>query len=201
MRSRILADAACLATLVAFPALSAPLCPGLRGVKPAPPALQASVAEAFGLAPEVARNAMIRCVGDTLMACTVGANLNCGKANARRALPGATAYCRDNPDSDFIPMFATGHATIYDWRCSAGKAVPGKVVVTVDRQGFDAGTERKFADPRRSQPPAKPRTAPAAARVATTASGGMRHATSAVNPPPAIAKSSGLWTEVVQTGS
>ncbi len=57
------------------------------------------------------------------MACTVGANLNCGKADTRRDLPGATAWCRENPDSDFIPMFATGHETIYDWRCTKGQAV------------------------------------------------------------------------------
>ncbi len=127
-----------LGVLLAPPALAAPLCPGLKGVKPAPPALQARIAEAFGIDPAGATHAVIRCAGETLMACSLGANLNCGKADARRALPGATAYCRDNPDSDFIPMFATGHATIYDWRCSGGKAVPGKTVVTMDSQGFDA---------------------------------------------------------------
>ena len=73
------------------------------------------------------------------MACTVGANLNCGKADMRRALPGAAAYCRENPDSTFIPMFATGHDTIYDWRCAGGKAVAGKMLLSVDPQGFVAG--------------------------------------------------------------
>ena len=72
------------------------------------------------------------------MACTVGANLNCGKADTRRDLPGATAWCRENPDSDFIPMFATGHETIYDWRCTKGQAVAGNKLVTVDPEGFVA---------------------------------------------------------------
>ena len=95
-------------------------------MKAAPPALQAKIAEAFGIDPEAATHSVIRCAGETLMACSLGANLNCGKADARRALPGATAYCRDNPESDFIPMFATGHATIYDWRCSGGTALPAR---------------------------------------------------------------------------
>ena len=117
---------------------SAPRCPGLSGVAPTPPGLQAKVATAFGIAPEAARNSVLRCSGTTLMACTVGANLNCGKADMRRFLPGATAYCRDNPDSDFIPMFATGHDTIYEWRCTGGKAIAGKMLLTVDPQGFVA---------------------------------------------------------------
>ena len=113
-------------------------CPGNRNVRPTPTSLQAKVAEAFGIAPEGAHNSVLRCAGSTLMACTVGANLNCGKADTGRALPGAIAYCRDNPESDFIPMFATGHATIYDWRCAGGKAVAGKTLLSVDPQGFVA---------------------------------------------------------------
>ena len=97
-----------------------------------------AVAQAFGVPDEAARNAYVRCVGAKLLACTVGANLNCGKADARRALPGATAYCRDNPNSDFIPMVATGHATIYAWRCAGARAVAGQTVVTVDPQGYAA---------------------------------------------------------------
>jgi len=138
VRPLTLAASLALVLLAASAASAAPLCPGLAGVRPAPAALQPRIAEAFGVAAEAAAHSVVRCAGPTLMACTQGANLNCGKANARRALPGAAAWCRDNPDSDFIPMFATGHDTIYDWRCSGGKAVAGKTVVTVDPQGFVA---------------------------------------------------------------
>jgi len=131
---------AATAVIVAgLPVSGAPLCPGLFGVQPAPPALQARIAQAFGIAAEAARNSVVRCDGARLLACAAGANLNCGFADMRRELPGATEYCKANAEADFIPMFATGHATIYNWRCSGGHATPGKVVVTVDPQGYDAG--------------------------------------------------------------
>jgi hypothetical protein len=65
--------------------------------------------------------------------------LDCGKANARRSLPGASAFCRVNPDAGVVPMAATGHDTIYDWRCVGRRAVAGKTVVVVDNDGYDAG--------------------------------------------------------------
>ena len=70
------------------------------------------------------------------MACAVGANLVCDKADQRRELRGATEWCRDNPRSDIIPMFATGHSTIYEWSCKRRRAVPGKLIVAVDPQGY-----------------------------------------------------------------
>ena len=78
-----------------------------------PKRLEQSVAAAFGVGVDVARQgAFVRCEGGKLMACFVGANLDCGKANTHRSLLGATAYCRDHRDADPIPMFATGH----EWR-------------------------------------------------------------------------------------
>ncbi|WP_374544787.1 hypothetical protein [Rhodoblastus sp.] len=104
-----------------------------------PPQLAARVAATFGISVEMARDAtMVRCVGTKLLTCWVGANLNCGKADKRRALPGAKAYCRQNPGSDSIPMAATGHDTIYEWRCAGRRAVAGKVITAVDAQGFVA---------------------------------------------------------------
>jgi hypothetical protein len=69
----------------------------------------------------------------------VGANLNCAKANTRRSLPGASEFCRANPDAAIIPMAATGHDTIYAWRCVGRRAVAAKTVVAVDPDGYDAG--------------------------------------------------------------
>ncbi|HTR14020.1 MAG TPA: hypothetical protein VMI72_12400 [Roseiarcus sp.] len=122
--------------LAAPPAVGAALCPGLAKVSPAPPELQTKIAETFEIPLDATHGAVVRCVGPKVMACVVGANLNCGRADTRRSLPGATAWCRSNPNSDFIPMYATGHATIFNWRCVDGKAAPGKTVVTVDRHGF-----------------------------------------------------------------
>jgi hypothetical protein len=119
-------------------AVSAPYCPGHTDRASVPTALEPKVAAAFGIPTEAARLAVVRCDGATLLACSIGANLNCGKADVRRSLPGASAYCRENPASDFIPMFATGHATIYEWRCAGGRAVAGTPVLTVDPRGYVA---------------------------------------------------------------
>jgi hypothetical protein len=104
-----------------------------------PKRIEPLVVEAFGISADQARNsAYVRCAGGKLMACWVGANLDCGKANVHRSLLGANAYCRDNPGSDSIPMAATGHETIYDWRCDGKRAVAGKANRAVDAQGYIA---------------------------------------------------------------
>ncbi len=101
--------------------------------------LVSSIAKAFQIdEPAAASGAFVRCAGAKLMGCYVGANLVCDKADTRRALPGATAWCRDNPGSTGIPMAATGHATIYDWSCKGPHAVAGKAVISVDPQGYIA---------------------------------------------------------------
>ncbi len=108
-----------------------------------PQDLLAAVAKAFQIDPGAARDAaFVRCVGAKLMACFVGANLDCGKADTRRVLPGATAWCRQNPGAANIPMAATGHATIYQWSCKGHRAVAGKALVAADRQGYIAANWR-----------------------------------------------------------
>ena len=107
---------------------------------PVPEALEGKVARTFGVSVDVVRRgAFVRCAGGELLACAIGANLNCGKVNTRRSLPGASEYCRANPGADDIPMFATGHDTIYAWRCVGKRAVAGKALVAVDAHGYDAG--------------------------------------------------------------
>jgi hypothetical protein len=106
---------------------------------PVPRDLEANVARAFGVPVDVVRSGgFVRCARGKLLACLVGANLNCGEANVRRSLPGASAFCRLNPDADMIPMAATGHDTIYAWRCVGRRALPGNRVVAVDPEGYDA---------------------------------------------------------------
>ena len=111
-----------------------------RAPVPVPSAFEADVARTFGVSVDAVRHGgFVRCARGKLMACLVGANLNCGKASARRSLPGASEYCRANPNADFIPMAATGHDTIYAWRCAGGRAVAGAAVRAVDPDGYDAG--------------------------------------------------------------
>ena len=112
---------------------------------PVPRDFEADVAKTFEIPIDMVRDgAFVRCVGRRLLGCAVGANLNCGKANPRRSLPGATAFCRANPDADVVPMAATGHDTIYGWRCVGRRAVAGKAIVAVDAEGYDAGNWKEI---------------------------------------------------------
>ena len=111
-----------------------------RAAIPVPPELEARVAEAFNMPVDLVRDeGFVRCAGRRLLACVIGANLNCGKANLSRSLPGASEFCRENPNAGNIPMAATGHDTIYAWRCVGGRALATKAIVAVDAQGYDAG--------------------------------------------------------------
>jgi hypothetical protein len=111
------------AALSAPPAAAASYCPDPAHAKPAkiPPDLVPAVAKAFALDPGTLGAAFVRCSGDKLLGCMVGANLVCDKADQRRALPGATAWCRENPGANVIPMAATGHATVYEWSCKGAR--------------------------------------------------------------------------------
>ena len=120
---RLATGATCrFAALVAVPlaltrpvAAAEPYCSDPAHAHPdkVPANLVAAVARTFQIDEAAARGAaVVRCVGRRLLGCYVGANLNCDKADKRRALPGVTAWCRENPGSKDIPMSATGHATI-----------------------------------------------------------------------------------------
>jgi hypothetical protein len=120
-------------------------CPNPAHAIPAkvPAKLVADVARVLLIDENAARSAaFVRCAGPQLLACYVGANLSCFKADTRRTLAGATAWCRDHPGSAFVPMFATGHATIYDWSCKNDQAVAGRILMPVDAQGYIAGNWR-----------------------------------------------------------
>ncbi len=105
--------------------------------RPAPPSLAVCIQRLFGISGKYAlETTSYRCAGGHLMLCTVGANLSCGKADTRTALPPATEWCRTNPNSDFIPMAVTGHDTAYVWRCVDGVAEPGEKVGPIDKRGF-----------------------------------------------------------------
>jgi len=84
----------------------------------------------------IRKTTVYRCMNGRTLLCTTGANLSCGKANLSRDLPGAVSWCREHTESDSVPMFATGHDTIYRWRCSNGTPVIAATVEPVDAEGF-----------------------------------------------------------------
>ncbi len=92
------------------------------------PRLPADVAE---------QTSVIRCVDGRVWACSRGANLPCDKADARRQMPDADAWCRQG-NSGAVPAYVTGHATLYAWECRGGRAEPVRQVARVDARGFVA---------------------------------------------------------------
>jgi hypothetical protein len=47
-------------------------------------------------------------------------------------------WCRDNSNAEFIPAVATGHDTIYVWRCHSGTPRVVRQTLHVDPRGFVA---------------------------------------------------------------
>lgn len=109
-----------------------------------PPELETAIAKLLDMDVDYLRpQTFVRCVGPQLMVCVIGANLACGKADIRRQLPSADAFCRVNPDAAIVPFVATGHDTVYEWRCHGRRAVAGKQFQTVDPQGYIAANWRR----------------------------------------------------------
>lgn len=110
-------------------------------VRKLPRALVPEFLRAFGLdmPAEIAeRSGSVRCAEGRVLACNAGANLPCGKADARRDIPAADAWCAANPGSDVVPAYVTGHATLHAWSCQGGRAVPVRQVAHADARGFVA---------------------------------------------------------------
>jgi len=107
---------------------------------PLPAALVPQAQKVFGLQNAdpawVERSTVVRCMGARLWACNMGANLPCGKANTATALPAGDDWCKQNPNSDFIPAYITGHDSVQQWRCTNGApAITGKPA-PIDAQGY-----------------------------------------------------------------
>ena len=84
----------------------------------------------------VQKSTSYRCMSGKVWLSNYGANLVCGKANATRRSPGASEFCKANPGSDVVPMAATGHDTIFEWKCAGKVAKISKQIETVDPRGF-----------------------------------------------------------------
>lgn len=80
--------------------------------------------------------AQYRCMNGKTMVCFIGANLPCVKMDANRDNAGADAYCKDAKSSDFVPAAATGHDTIYSYRCRNGKPEITDTSWELDERGF-----------------------------------------------------------------
>lgn len=84
--------------------------------------------------PYVLKSNYYRCAGGAVLVCWVGAKLLYGKANTSKTLP-AAQWCATHANSDFIPMYVTGHDTLYSRRGAGGKAAAGAPVGKLDARG------------------------------------------------------------------
>jgi uncharacterized protein len=104
-------------------------------VRPIPPSLYDFANKLFG--EEAASNTVYRCMSDRVFVCPIGNGFSCDRPSTDRRNPSADQYCRENPGSDFVPMAASGHGTIYTWKCAGGRALID-FVEKLDERGFRA---------------------------------------------------------------
>lgn len=112
-------------------------------LQPVPDALLPNARRMFDVPADMAASHVkattsVRCMNGAVWLCSFGANLVCGKADVSRKSPGADRFCRQNPDSIGVPMSATGHATVYDWKCVGREARIIGQIVQIDGRGFIA---------------------------------------------------------------
>jgi hypothetical protein len=120
-------------------------------LRPAPQALVPRARRLFGFSQEtpgatIKKSTRFRCMGGKVWLCNFGANLVCDKANASRSSPGAEEFCKQNPGSDVVPMAATGHDTIYAWKCVGKHARISSQTQKLDRRGFIAGNWKQLGE-------------------------------------------------------
>lgn len=82
-----------------------------------------------------------RCMDGNVYACNAGANLPCQeKADvSKQPNDGMLNYCGENPDAEFIPMFASGRTTVYEWKCDNGTPEIVKQIAETDKAGYIKG--------------------------------------------------------------
>lgn len=109
-------------------------------LQPIPASLVPAVNAVFGtsMPTQAAMDTTVfRCADGHVLVCTSGANLPCGRANIGRTPgPGVVAWCRDHPNAAVIPAVATGHDTIFAWRCQGDTPRIDRQALKVDQRGF-----------------------------------------------------------------
>jgi hypothetical protein len=109
--------------------------------------IQQGVVSANAPADYLTETTLWRCMDGQVWACVIGANLPCQEKADTSRVPTAEMedYCKTNPTADYIPAAVTGRATVYEWKCSAGKPEAGQQIFQVDPQGYLANFWYKVA--------------------------------------------------------
>ncbi|MBN9559589.1 MAG: hypothetical protein J0H14_02535 [Alphaproteobacteria bacterium] len=100
--------------------------------------------------PAFFEHAAWRCDHGRVLACSYGANIPCDSKADTSRVPGlgAKEFCRENPGADVVPAVATGHATVFAWRCKGKRPVIARQVLKVDRRGFPSAFWHVVTPPR-----------------------------------------------------
>jgi hypothetical protein len=101
------------------------------------PKLPGWMAAQLHLQPDQAKFMEWRCAQGAVLACLYGANIPCNAkaVTSREPTAAVIQYCQENPGSDFVPMYVTGHDTVVSWACQ-GPAPLVKNVERVDAEGY-----------------------------------------------------------------
>lgn len=110
------------------------------------PKLPAWMAAKLNLRPDQSKMMEWRCAGGAVLACLYGANIPCAsRANvSRRPTAAIRDFCRENPESDFVPMYVTGHDMVVSWACHNRVPKVAKIGA-VDAQGYPKAYWRRVA--------------------------------------------------------
>jgi hypothetical protein len=101
------------------------------------PKLPAWMAEKLHLQSNEERMMEWRCANKAVLACLYGANIPCGSKakTSRKPTPAIVDYCRQNPNSAFVPTVVTGHESAVSWACHRNVPVVTRSAA-VDAQGY-----------------------------------------------------------------
>lgn len=102
-----------------------------------PPSLAPAIRRLFSIRGTLApKAAYYRCAEGSVKVCFVGANLPCGKANSSKNLPAVARWCETHPDTEAVPLYVTGHDSLYSWHCVGSRAATGASRGPLDARGF-----------------------------------------------------------------
>jgi len=90
-----------------------------------------------------------RCMDGSVYACNVGNNLPCQEKadTSKKPNEGMINYCKENTDAEFIPAFAQGRTTVYEWKCKGGEPEVVKQIVDTDAAGYQKNIWYKIKPP------------------------------------------------------
>jgi hypothetical protein len=118
-----------------------------------PPSVARGLQKAFAAPPDgplepFLESSFWRCMDGKVYACSIGANLPCQEKadTSRTPSSGVKEFCRANSDV-VVPMYVTGRATVYEWRCANGQPEIVRRVTEVDARGFLANVWYALAPP------------------------------------------------------